>query len=94
MAVEREEELERIGVEDLDGRVEEGDGEELAIGRVLDGEDIVGHLERLGVRDGQNSVDGSTLDLGSDLSDLEIPELDVLVGGAGNESSTVGANME
>lgn len=94
MTVEREEELEGIGVEDLDRRVEEGDGEELAIGRVLDGEDIVGHLERLGVSDGQDPVDGSTLDLGGNLSDLEIPELDVLVGGTGNESSTVGANVE
>lgn len=71
--VEGEEELERVLVEDLDCRVEQRDGEQLAVGRVPDGEDVVRHFQSLGVNEredllleledvrttkaGQNSVD-------------------------------------
>lgn len=43
--VEREEELERVLVEDLDRRVEERDGEQPTIRRVSNRENVVGHLE-------------------------------------------------
>lgn len=46
MAVKREEELQRILEEDLDGRVEKRDGEEAAVRAVADSQDVVGHLER------------------------------------------------
>jgi hypothetical protein len=49
VAVEREEELERVLVEDLDGRVKQRNREQPAVGRVADREDVVRHLERLGV---------------------------------------------
>lgn len=95
VAVERKEELERIGVEDLDRRVEQRHGEELAIGTVLDGEDVVRHLERLRVR---HREDLALPPLGTllllQLPHLEIPELDVLVRASRHESSSIGANVE
>lgn len=94
VAVEREEELERVGVEDLDGRVEERHGEEPAVRAVLDGEDVVGHLERLDVREREDPRDGAALDLGRHLAHLEVPELDVLVGRARDEAATVGPDVQ
>ena len=52
MPVKRKEEFECVEVENFDGRVEEGDGEELAVGRVTDAEDVVGHFEGAGVEEG------------------------------------------
>jgi hypothetical protein len=51
--IQRQEELEAVLEEDLDGRVEERDGEEPPVGAVLDGEDVVGHFEGADVDEGE-----------------------------------------
>lgn len=94
MAVQRQEELEGVGVKDLNGRVEQRDGQQPTIRAILDREDIVRHLERLDMRERQHARRGATLDLGRDLADFKVPELDVLVGRTGHEASFVGTDVE
>ena len=94
MTVKGEEELERIGVEHFDRRIEQRHGEQLAIGRVLDREDIIRHLERLGVRHRQDAIDDPSLHLGRDFAHFELPKFHVLVRGTGDEPSSVGAHRE
>jgi hypothetical protein len=49
VTVQAQEELEGILEKDLDGRIQQTDCEQLIIRAILDGQDVVGHLERLGV---------------------------------------------
>ena len=110
VAVEREEEFERVGVEDFDRRIQQRYGQESSVRTVFDSKYVVGHLERFRMRHRQNSrllllsssslllaisidVDGSS-ESGTDLLDFEIPEFDIFVGASGDESSTVGSDVE
>jgi len=47
--VEGKEELQRVLIENLYGRIEQGDGEEFAVWTVTDRQHVVSHLERSGV---------------------------------------------
>jgi hypothetical protein len=47
--VQAQEELEGILEKDLDGGIQQTDSEQLVIRAILDGQNIVGHLQRLGV---------------------------------------------
>ena len=51
--VEGEEELERVLVEDFHGRVEQSDGEEFSVRAIPHTQDIVSHLERPDVNEGE-----------------------------------------
>ena len=95
VAVERKEKLERIGVEDLDRRIEQRDSEELAVGAVLDGEYVVRHLERFRVRHREDLTLPSlrTLLL-LQFPHLKVPELDVLVRASRHESSAIRTDVE
>jgi hypothetical protein len=97
VAVERKEELERIGVEDLDRRVEQTHRQQRTIRRVLNRQHIIRHLQRLDMREGKH-LNGLrrpfNLRLSRDLPDFEVPELDVFVGGTGDEAAAVGADVE
>ena len=46
MPIQRQEELERVGEKDLDGRIEQGDGEQTAVRADADRKDVVRHFER------------------------------------------------
>lgn len=94
VTVQRQEELERVGVKDLDRRVEQRDGQQPTVRAILDSENIVRHLERLDMRERQHARRRATLDLGRDLADFKIPKLDVLVGRTGHETSLVGTDVE
>ena len=94
VAVQRQEELEGVGVKDLNGRVEQRDGQQPTIRAILDREDIVCHLERLDMRKRQHPRRRATFNLGRDFADFKVPELDVLVGRTGHEASLVGTDVE
>jgi hypothetical protein len=47
--VQAQEELEGILEKDFDSRIQQTDCEQLVVRAILDGQDVVGHLERLGV---------------------------------------------
>jgi hypothetical protein len=47
--VQAQKELEGILEKDLDGGIQQTDCEQLVIGAILDGQDVVGHFQRLGV---------------------------------------------
>lgn len=94
MAVQGQEEFERVCVKHLDCRVEERDGQQSTIRAVLDRKDIVRHLERLDMRERQHPRRRAALDLGRDLANFKVPELDVLVGRTGHETSLVGTDVE
>jgi hypothetical protein len=49
VTVQAQEELEGILEKDLDGRIQQTDSEQLVIRAIFDGQDVIGHLERLGV---------------------------------------------
>ena len=55
MSVQREEELKRVLVEDLDCRVQQRDSEQLAVRAISDAEDVVRHFECSYVHEGQES---------------------------------------
>ena len=92
VAIEGQEELESVGVKDLDGRVEERNGQEAAIGAVLDRENVIRHLERLGVGHREDARALLAV-VALDLADFKVPELDVLVARAGDEAPTVGTDV-
>lgn len=94
VTVERQEELEGVGEENFDSRVQQADREQLAIWTVLDGQDVVRHLEGLRVCESEDSRGRTTLDFRGNLSNFEIPELDVLVGRARDESSAIRTDVE
>lgn len=53
VTVERQEELERVLVKDLHGRIEQRDGEESTVGTVSDRENVVRHLESSSMDEGE-----------------------------------------
>ena len=55
MTIQRQEELERVLVEHLDGRVEQRDGEQLAVRAVAHREHVVRHFERADVDEGEQA---------------------------------------
>jgi hypothetical protein len=49
VAVQAQEELEGILEKDFDSRIQQTDSEQLVIRAIFDGQDVVGHFQRLGV---------------------------------------------